>query len=142
MLLIFLKKMHFTPFRDVRGVWDVECREEKTMENDTNKGSSKNRRTLQRRAADLMMEGLPAAEIAARLGVRFDTVVRWQRSQAFGDRIKLHKAALHQEIVLDVARVMRESSRYVVENPDGRLGNTMGMLRQIAEISQLTDKPK
>ena len=96
----------------------------------------KNRRSLQRMAADLMMEGHGAHEISGKLGVRLDTVLRWQSSKAFQARITLHKAAMREEMALGMVRAMRETGRYAAQHPNGKLGNVMEMLAQIAKLSQ------
>lgn len=96
----------------------------------------KNRRTLQRMAADLMMEGHGAHAVAGKLGVRLDTVLRWQQSPVFQKRITLHKAAMHEEIALGLVRVVRETGRYAAENPNRKLGNVMETLQQMVKISQ------
>ena len=96
----------------------------------------KNRRSLQRMAADLMMEGHGAHDISRILGIRLDTVLRWQHSSTFQARITLHKAAMREEMALGMVRAMRQTGRYAAEHPNGKLGNVMEMLAQIAKLSQ------
>ena len=100
------------------------------------KDRPKNRRSLQKRAADLMMEGRSAHEISKMLGVRLDPVLRWQKTKVFQARIGLHKAVMREEMELDMIRAIRETGRYAVENPNGKLGNVTEMLAKMIKISQ------
>jgi len=101
--------------------------------------NSRNRRTLQRLAADLMMQGLAAPEVASRLGIRLSTLLRWQEKPIFTQRIELHRATMGEEMRLDVIRALRESARYACEKPGGNL-NTMKMIVQVIKMSKMVVK--
>ena len=113
---------------------------ENITQNSTGKSPSKNRRTMQRRAADMMMAGDSAEVIAKKLGIRLDTIMRWQKAKAFQDRMRLHKTLLHEEICLDLMRAVREASRHVVENPAGKLESTMDRMVHIIKCAQTVIK--
>jgi len=106
--------------------------EEKPME----RKNSRNRRTLQRLAADLMMEGISTREIASRLGIKLDTLLRWQDMEIFTKRIALHKAVIREELRLDLVRAIRQTGRFATENPNGKL-TTFTMLSQVIKLANM-----
>jgi len=105
----------------------------------TEKRRSRNKAALQKQAADMMMDGYSADGVARHLNMRFDTIVRWQKSKVFTDRIALHKEAARQQIHINMTRALMEAGDYAARNPGGKLGNTAGTLIQIVKNAQLAD---
>jgi len=99
----------------------------------TEKKFSKNRNTMQRKAADWMMEGFSTEAIAESLGIRFETMVRWQKSKTFTNRIALHWQASHQEVLVNTTRALMNASYYAASHPAEKLGNSTEILAQITK---------
>ena len=108
----------------------------------TTKKHSKNTRTRQRKAADYIASGVPIGEAACALGVKYMTVVRWQSSQAFKERLAEHKASEQKRTDILLSRAFNAALEHAHSNPEKAGGAITGVkhLSELFGLNRFFDK--